>query len=264
LLAEGYPLIFPESTRISLVIGLLLWGLALLWFLIAVCQKKELWGFRGSWIVRVVLIVSSTSLFMWFGWTKYNARPPIIYPWLSYTWMPSEEKARLHIHVRDYSSSSDSYVMSLSSLYNLSMTVSVPIAFMRARTGFKHSSCRVVEFTGVDVWNNQEFSTQPIATINVRDGTTVLLISASSRNARWEGFLAIHKKGNHMWREEQISGWAQVNGSSRKMSVRETYEPSKKIMEFGGDFFHLTPEFLLHYGVPMRNADNQECLELLQ
>jgi len=272
LLAGGYQLIYPEPSKRSLVIGISLWGFALLWLLTTVCQNNKLWRFRGSRTVRAVFVVISASLFMLLGWTKYNERPAILYPWLSASHgVRLAGSSPLHILVRDYSSDPNSYVMSLSSLHNLSVSVIAPLAFMTAQDGFGYSSCGVVELKAVEEWNNQDSSSQPIGYISLHERFTLLLLSASSRNAWWKGFLAVRKNGDEIEWEAVLTGWAEANRVPHQIAVRETYKDNKKLLELGGDFFEVSPEFLLRYGIPMQEAlpfeeeaNGERCVELQQ
>lgn len=258
-------MIFPEPSNRALIIGLVLWAIVLL-LIAAKLWKWNIWSWKFARITRLLLVVLIFAGFAGFSWSRLTVRPPIIYPWpvASHGWTPNGIKSPLHILIRDYSSDPNSYVMSLSSLHNLSMTITVPASFTKAESGLTYYPCSVVAFKRVSEWNNQDYSSRPVGFINFREGYTLLLISASSTDANWNGFLAVRKKGNDIEWEGAMEGWANMNGLHQRMAMRETYRDRKKSVEFGGNFFDLTPELLIRYGVPVGKGRDDQCAEFLR
>lgn len=151
------------------------------------------------------------------------ATAPISYPWLSTnTWIMDGDRVnavRLQVLVRDDPPSPEARrgAMTLSSLHNLSMAVSTPVAVTPDGGWY---SCRVGELN-VSEWNNHNAISKPLSILPLKNEATVLEVSASSRNANWLGVVVIQHKGDHLDWEAFLGGWANTTRGAQPVSIWE-------------------------------------------
>jgi len=254
------------SSALALVLGLLTAAIQIaginsmklayvLMFLGWVIGTAAIWISGLPLEYRMVCIVSLAMLIIFLVWWMVKKkvkqdRVIISYPWLETNhWLVGQNKevraVQLYVTVRDEPADPDA--MTVSSLHNLKLDVSMPIAV--GETGWH--SCRVGRVDVAEL-NSYDVTSRPLFLVELKNDITVLEIRGSSSNAGWtQGTAVIHRKGDHVDWEKSLGGWVKTPQGKKALLVGETCQ-NGVTTHTKGKPINLTRDLLIQYGIPVK------------
>jgi hypothetical protein len=172
------------------------------------------------------------------------------YPWItSNIWFPDSngniDAVRLHLQVRDYPGVKNDKALSLSHLENIHVRISVPVTVNPDLESWW--SCTVADKRSLQ-WNNDNFSFEPLAKINLTNEVTVIEVSVTANNGRWLGFSVLRKNGKTVDSQSYIGGHF---SDKERMSILEEHKNGSLSIQNDANL-KLDKTMLISFGVPAR------------
>jgi hypothetical protein len=173
----------------------------------------------------------------------------ISYPWVETGYVLAEpnkkaQAIQLYIAVRDEPAGSDA--VTVTSLHNLKLDVSMPIAVV----GNGWRSCGIARVDVAEL-NNYDITSRPHFLVELRNDITVLEIRGSSRDAGWtQGAVVMHRKNDQVDWEKSLGGWVRTPQGVKPLLVEETRQNGVTTRTKGKPI-NLTRDLLIQYGIPV-------------
>lgn len=193
--------------------------------------------FRAASIVLATILIPFGLLIYW-----NHKDAPFSFPWLATQESPNTES--LLLIIRDYPAEEPSSVVyaSMLPLYTLRLSI-VQFDF---QTGYENEIRRIR-----DDWSNADASST-ICEVELKSGTTIIEFRGMSKDAQWNGFLLLRRKGQHVEHREGILGYAALPRKKEKIEMAEEllYDTQKGLSKNRYDHYRMTREEAKAWGIP--------------